>query len=794
MRVLLSDRHRPLFTRENKDSFETGAWPAQWVMVPGVTGRSFVWACRRSFVCESATTIRMHVSADQRYELWLDGRRIGRGPERGDALQWHYETYDVSLEAGGHAIVARVWTLDPMSYAAPGAQLTVRPGFLLAAQKPWDQTLNTGVALWEAKVIDGYVIEPTQTPTAASYAGGTLQIDGRLYPWGVERGEGDGWVGVEDAGRARDVIDQWGEIRAPRLEAAALPAMLDEHWRRGIVRHVDQRAGVAVDESLHLIDDASAWSRLWRGEGSLTLASGTQRRVIVDFEDYVCGYAQLTLSGGHGASVRITWAEALFEGDVHANRKGRRDQIAGKTYDGRGDTFTADGGERRTFSPLWWSSGRYIEVDVRVADEPLIIESLSVRETRYPLPDAPELNVSDVRFNTAVPIMWRTLQMCSHETYMDCPYYEQLMYTGDTRLEALVTYVAADDDLLPRKAIRMFGQSLTPLGLTQARYPSRVPQVIPQFSLFWVAMLHDFALWRGDRAFLVPWLPTARCVIETFLSCVGGDGLIRWPQGWNWVDWVPAWHHGSPPDDGSRLSGINQAQLIYVLGLMSELERWFDEHALADRLDARRRLLIDAMSSTFWDDARGLFADTPDHSSFSEHAQCYMVLSGSLGDGQLQRVVESLLTAPDLHRATIYFQHYLFEVCRQARRPEAMLQRMTLWYDLPNQGLKTALEMPEPSRSDCHAWSSHPIFHGLASILGVRPAALGFPAVTISPLLGPLTHARGRVATPQGPIVADLHRRGSRVVGQIILPANLAGTLVLNGEESSLGPGRQTVG
>ncbi|WP_372490084.1 hypothetical protein [Chitinophaga sedimenti] len=29
---------------------------------------------------------------------------------------------------------------------------------------------------------------------------------------------------------------------------------------------------------------------------------------------------------------------------------------------------------------------------------------------------------------------WRTSRLCAYETYMDCPYYEQLQYIGDTRI------------------------------------------------------------------------------------------------------------------------------------------------------------------------------------------------------------------------------------------------------------------------------------------------------------------------------------------------------------------------
>lgn len=88
---------------------------------------------RLSFAVDQPRTIRIHVSADERYELYLDGERIGRGPERGDRLNWFFETYDLSLEVGEHTIVARSWWLSEFG-PAPFAQLTVQPGFVLAAE------------------------------------------------------------------------------------------------------------------------------------------------------------------------------------------------------------------------------------------------------------------------------------------------------------------------------------------------------------------------------------------------------------------------------------------------------------------------------------------------------------------------------------------------------------------------------------------------------------------------------------------------------------------------------------
>ncbi len=83
---------------------------------------------------------------------------------------------------------------------------------------------------------------------------------------------------------------------------------------------------------------------------------------------------------------------------------------------------------------------------------------------------------------------------------MDTPYYEQLQYVGDTRIQALISYAVAGDDRLARQAIEAFDQSRIPDGITHSRYPSSLPQNIPTFSLLWIGMVHDYWMYRPDPA------------------------------------------------------------------------------------------------------------------------------------------------------------------------------------------------------------------------------------------------------------------------------------------------------
>lgn len=782
--------------------FFFGQWPARWISIEGADAPNFVAAYRLRFHVETTQVARVHVTADQRYELWLDGQRIGRGPERGDRMNWFYETYDLHLTPGEHLLVARVWSLDTHGFLAPTAQVSLRHGLLLAAEGPLQKTLSTGLAPWQGKRLDGYSFAHSPLPGAGAFAGGVITVDGRKFPWNWHLGEGDGWADAIPGRVAYDRWNAWGEISSNhRLRPASLPPMMEQPRRVGRVVAINK----PVDANVEPIPydavpstETPAWQQMLDGKAPVTVPPQSIRRVLIDLDDYYCAYPRITLSGGRDAVVKVNWAESLysFPADTPGEQpieKGNRAQWAGKYFRGRGDTFIADGSEGRTFDTLWWQCGRWVEIVVQTADQPLTINTLEFHETRYPLQMDGRVELDDPRFNAVVPIMWRTLQMCAHETYMDCPHYEQLMYTGDTRLEALVTCLMTTDDRLPRKAITMFAQSCTSDGLTQSRYPASSEQVIPQFSLYFVAMLYDYALWRGDRKFVLEHMPRARSVLEVFIGRIDDRGLVQWPEGWNWIDWVPEWDNGDPLHNPLEPNAINQWQFVYVLGLAAELERYAGENELADRLERIRRRVADRIIEHYWDESRGLFADSLKKDRFSEHAQCFALLSGVLDADRQARVIDGLLKAPDLARATIYFQHYLFEVYRLARRIDAMLDRMQLWFDLPAMGLKTCLEKPEPSRSDCHAWGAHPLYHACASILGIRPAALGAEQVVFEPSLGPLQRAHGEFFIGKGRIVADLERVDGSLRGYIDLPHRMTGEFRHEGQSLPLQPGRNQI-
>jgi len=778
--------------------YQRAQWPASWIAPPASTRRPWVAAFALRFSVDRAIASRLHVSADERYELWLDGSRVGRGPERGDRLNWYYESYAVGLEPGEHVLVARVWALGPG--LRPLAQFSVEPGFLLAGEGDLQSRVATGGAPWRVRLLKGY----TFTPDALAWGvGAKPTLDAARYAWDHVRGPGDDWEAPRLLAPAENGLQYHGSsVPLHPLRPAPLPAMIDRVAPAGRVRHIDalpaaEADRARVDPSRHLAAELSHWQGMLAARQSVTVPAHTCRRVIVDLEQYVCAYPEMAIRGGRGGEVRLSWAEALYEqppqDSVARSPKGHRDEIAGKCLVGVSEVFRPDG-PRRRFETLWWQAGRYLELRVRIAEAPMTFEGITLHETRYPLELDSRFACDDSRLTAVMPAMVRAMQMCSHETYMDCPYYEQLMYVGDTRLEALTHHVMSLDDALPCKAVAMFDQSRVPGGLTQSRYPCEAMQLIPGFSLWWVCMVHDLALWRGRRELVRRMMPGVRAVLEAFEQRMRNDGLFDPLSGWMFLDWCSAWERGVPPTAADAPTAAYHWQLVYTLRRAAELERWVGRPAHAERCALWACEVSEAIHRAFFDDPRGLYAEDLDHTHFTEHAQCLALLSGGVPSAASRRVRAGLLQDRSLTRTTIYFTHYLFEAYRQLGAMEAMFDRLGEWFELPERGFLTTREKPEPTRSDCHAWGAHPLYHYFATILGIRPGAFGFTEVQVRPQLGPLSRAEGQLVHPAGVIDVSLQRRDDGVTGRIQLPQGVRGTLEVAGRCSALSSGVNGVG
>lgn len=222
------------------------------------------------------------------------------------------------------------------------------------------------------------------------------------------------------------------------------------------------------------------------------------------------------------------------------------------------------------------------------------------------------------------------------------------------------------------------------------------------------------------------------------------------------------------------------------------IRRAIEFYNLARHWQAKAERVAASCRRVFWDEAKGLFADDPDRKHFSEHSQVLMLLGDALDPARSETCFRNLVSVPNLVRATVYFKYYLFETYFKFGRADLFFRELSLWEDYLKLGSTTTLERPEfahgNSRSDCHAWGSHPIYFLRARVAGIMSDAPYFARVRIAPQPGPLTRIDASWPHPSGKEIAvRLTVDGGKISGQVTTP--VPGVFVWNGKETPLEAG-----
>lgn len=766
--------------KEINPSLLNKQWPASWITCPDVPQRDYGVYHFRKIVAidQSPAKFIVHVTADNRYRLFVNGTAVCSGPARGDLYNWYFETIDIApyLKKGNNTIAALVWN---MGVYAPVAQISNQTAFVLQGNGDAEKIINTGER-W--KVYHNKSYTPCSTDNGArlhSYMviGPGDQVDAAKYPWGWEQ------TGFNDsAWQVAKKIDNpiavgYGTDNLWTLQPRNIPLMRESKQRISFVRRA-----TGIDVSNEFLN----------GNNPLLIPANKTVSILLDQSFNTVAYPELVVSRGKGASVKLTYAEALF---TKERQKGNRNEINGKNIIGNFDVFMPDGGSKRLFRPLWFRTYRYLQLDITTGDQPLVINDLYGTTTGYPFEVKALFSCNDSSLQQIWDIGWRTAQLCAGETYFDCPYYEQLQYEGDTRIQSLISLYVTGDDRLMRKAILDFYHSRVPDGLTQGRYPSNRLQVIPPFSLYWVSMIYDYWMHRKDATFVSDFLIPITGVLDWYEKSIDRNkkmlGPMKW---WNFVDWNHAFPNGTP--DGATDGNSSVLTLQYALTLQ-QAAAIFSFFGKTNEAAHYRQLAANISAATYrqcFDVKKGLMANTPIKNTFSQHAGIMAVLTGAVSKTEMKMVMQKVLNDTTLSKATFYYRFYLNRALKKAGMADMYYSQLKPWRDMINMGLTTFAENPDPTRSDCHAWSSSPNYDFFATICGIVPASPGFSSVRIEPAMGELKQVTGMMPHPDGNISVMLQRKGANgVEAQISLPAKLAGEFVWKGKVVKLMGGSQKI-
>ncbi|MFA9376380.1 MAG: alpha-L-rhamnosidase C-terminal domain-containing protein [Lachnotalea sp.] len=747
--------------------------------------------------------LSIDITANSRYRLWINGKPVLSGPCKGDIYRHYYETLDVSnyLITGENILAAQVLCCDPDStmdqyderasifgvYSPGGGHRLAVEGDVLSAFGEEMGTVTTGIADWRVWLDHTFYLISDQITIYLGAIKEKISFDKSPSHW--KEAVNLDWRKASLMGNVleSDLMKIVGIVPKFPLQERDIPLLYEkldtfpiEMTKTGIIQ-----------------------------QGKLTIPSGKGAEIILDAGVIKNGYPQYEFIGGKERKVSITY----FEKFVKEGEDIRRSDMENGTVVGLMDEIVLGEGGSLRYEPFWYRTFRFVRIQVEVGDSEVTVKAPVFFKTGYPLPIESNVESSAEWVNQVYEICVRTLENCMVETYMDCPFYEQLQYPMDTRLQILFNYAVSRDIGLVKKAIKDFHNGILPFGLLPGKSPTSYLQVISTFSLHYIMILQEYYQQTGDEELLKEYQPDVDRILGYYDRKIGSDGLLGSLGYWEFVDWQKEWEKtgGRPLASLSGPSTIINLMYAYTLLQGAKIYKATGRAGIAQEYLERREKILTLIQKLCWDEAAGMYREGPDFLQFSQHAQSWAVLNGMNGEEEGWRKVENrsgmkrIMTATiskdaplpgcepiiQVSFATAYEFFRAMEIAGMYQETEESLMH---WAHLIDLDCTCCPEVPELARSECHAWSALPIFEMLRSMAGITGEDAGWEHVRVMPHLDYVPDLKGRAATPRGMIIFDYKKVNGTWEYELIMPDGLTGMFVLgNGQEIRLNEGKNMI-
>lgn len=740
-------------------------WKASWIAVPQSSKTDYgVYLFRKKIAYSvKPENCWVHVSADNRYKLFINEKLVSLGPTRGDLAHWNYETINLApyLKNGENTVAAIVWNEGEHK---PEAQISYRSGFLL-------QALNQADSLWGTnnswKCIQDSSYHPLNVHMDTYYVTGPgeeINFNKSIEGWQKDDFKDQNWkqaIAISGAYPKNillmDMPNGWNLVSSP------LPPRTLQF----------QRLQKLVSESGKFIGSEFPGTK-----STFQIPANSIDTILLDQNYLTNAYPTIEFAKGKDATIRIGYAEALF---TKYPAKGNRNETNGKIFIGKEDQLISNGSDTQSFTALDFRTYRYIQLIIQTKSEPLTINDLYGHFTSYPFVRKASFNAANPLYNQILDIGWRTAQLCAWETYMDCPYYEQLQYIGDSRIQALISLYNTGDDKLVRNALNQMNESRLPEGVTLSRHPSHTAQLIPTFSLWYIDMLHDYWMYGKDEKFVKEKLMGTRAILEFFKQFQQKDHSLKDVPYWNFTDWceTKGWDGGRAPVGKDGYSSVMDFLLLYTYQMAADMESKIGIPALANTYKAEIKILQETIQKKYFDKVKKLYADRTEKDLYSQHANTLAILTGTATGSEAITIAKKIMTDTSVTEATIFYKYYVYQALTKAGFGNDYLNWLSIWKENIKEGLTTWAEISDinNARSDCHAWGASPNIEFFRTVLGIDSDAPSFKKVKIIPHLGKETKISGSIPHPSGTIAASYELKDGKWNIKIELPKTISGYL-----------------
>ena len=429
--------------------------------------------------------------------------------------------------------------------------------------------------------------------------------------------------------------------------------------------------------------------------------------------------------------VMIGWGEHLDDQRVRA-------YVGTRNF---ASEFIAKPGKNRFFHPLRRIGARYIEIHAETSE--IEIQYVGVKPVAYPLESDAQMLLSDQLHQKIYDVCKRTLIMCMHEHYEDCPWREQALYAMDSRNQMLAGYYVFGEYEFARASLRLLARSLREDGLLELCAPARVPVDIPSFSMMYIVALWEYLLYSGDEAFVKEVLPVAETLVSKALEHVEDNGLVRKYTGegmWNFYEWtenLDGHHKDGTEGTGDRYDAPLSAFIILMITRMSLIYKHFGDNDRAQPLINTAERMRKAAHEAFFDKETGeyfSYAFGGKRWAKDELTQALSVYSAICPREEEKRALSRLISGK-MTPVTLAYTVFKYEALLNHGEEFSDWVKKDIerqWGSMLMRGgtsfFETILGGDDFDRAGslCHGWSAVPAYLYFAYAAGEKPASVGW--------------------------------------------------------------------
>ncbi|MDW8099081.1 MAG: family 78 glycoside hydrolase catalytic domain [Anaerolineae bacterium] len=505
---------------------------------------------------------------------------------------------------------------------------------------------------------------------------------------------------------------------------------------------------------------------------------GGDTEILIDFGRELTGFLDFELEAPAGAILDFNLFEAIEDGRIHYTESGDHGLHNALRYRTRQGWQRYTAVSRRGF--------RYALLTVRNPSGPVHIRRLTCLLSTYPLAARGAFQCSDPLLNQIWEMSRYTLRLCSEDTFVDCPAYEQSFWVGDARNEALILYTGYGDLRLARHCWLLAAESLARSPLVESQVPSGWQNILTAWSLLWVLACEEFYRYSGDLDFVRQIYPALRQQAENIRGFLNQDGLLE-IQAWNMLDWAPM----DTPSAG--VVTHQNAWLVEALRRTAYLAEILGETTEAKRYSMMAESLKAAINTYLWSEEHqayidSIHADGTRSPVVSQQTNTVVYLCDVATPERLPLIERYVREVPEgwVRIGSPFMMFFTFEALAKMGDFETILEiTRQRWGEMLEKGATTCWEtFPgfDPhwwTRSHCHGWSAAPTFFLSTYQLGVQPLTPGFGQALIAPMPAGLRWVHGRMPTPHGEIAVNWRQENDRFEMNVVLPMGTAGLIRL---------------